>query len=99
MDVPRTLGLSPQRPMQPSPDTTLGVVIIEDVRDVREGLSVLINGTAGFRCTGAYPTMEEALARVTPQTTNVVLTDIGLPGMSGIDGIRAFRERMPDVPI
>jgi DNA-binding NarL/FixJ family response regulator len=82
-----------------SKDPTLGVVIIEDMRDVREGLSVLINGTSGFRCTGAYRTMEEALAQITPQRTDVILTDIGLPGMSGIDGIRALRERMPDVPI
>lgn len=83
----------------PKPEGTLDVVIIEDVRDVREGLSVLINGTAGFRCTSAYRTMEEALARITPERTDVILTDIGLPGMSGIDGIRAIRERMPDVPI
>lgn len=80
-------------------DSTLGVVIIEDVRDVREGLSVLINGTAGFRCAGAYRTMEEALARIAAAAADVILTDIGLPGMSGIDGIRAIRARMPDVPI
>jgi DNA-binding NarL/FixJ family response regulator len=77
----------------------LGVIVIEDMRDVREGLSVLINGTAGFRCTGAYRTMEEALAQIAPERTDVILTDIGLPGMSGIDGIRALRERMPDVPV
>ena len=88
-----------RRSVQTTTDTPLGVVIIEDIRDVREGLSVLINGTAGFRCTGAYRTMEEALARVTAQATHVILTDIGLPGMSGIDGIRALRERLPEVPI
>ncbi len=93
------LHVSRARPLLPSTDTTLGVVIIEDVRDVRDGLSLLINGTAGFRCAGAYRTMEEALARVTPAGTSVILTDIGLPGMSGIDGIRALRERLPDVPI
>jgi DNA-binding NarL/FixJ family response regulator len=82
-----------------SDQTALGVVIIEDVRDVREGLSVLINGTPGFRCVGSYRTMEEALARVRAAGTGVILTDIGLPGMSGIDGIRALRDRMPDVPI
>ena len=82
-----------------SEQATLGVVIIEDMRDVREGLSVLINGTPGFRCTSAYRTMEEALAHIAPEKTDVILTDIGLPGMSGIDGIRALRERMPAVPI
>jgi DNA-binding NarL/FixJ family response regulator len=91
----------------PSPDakpvkpgkTALDVAIIEDMRDVREGLSVLINGTTGFRCTSTFRTMEEALARITRERTDVILTDIGLPGMSGIDGIRILRDRMPDVPI
>lgn len=85
--------------MQPTTDPTLGVVIIEDLKDVREGLSVLINGTAGFRCAGAYRTMEDALSALKPRGADVILTDIGLPGMSGIDGIRALRERLPDVPI
>jgi DNA-binding NarL/FixJ family response regulator len=85
--------------MPTSADSSLGVVIIEDVRDVREGLSVLINGTAGFRCVGAFRTMEDALVHVRAEGTGVVLTDIGLPGMSGIEGIRAFRDRLPGVPI
>ena len=85
--------------MVKSEERALGVVIIEDMRDVHEGLSVLINGTAGFRCTGAYRTMEDALANITADTTDVILTDIGLPGMYGIDGIRALGERLPHVPI
>ena len=99
MSVPRTLRVTQRQPLQPTTGTALGVVIIEDMRDVREGLSVLINGTAGFRCTGAYRTMEEALSGVKQPATDVILTDIGLPGMSGIDGIRALRERLPEVPI
>lgn len=99
MSVPRTLGHTQPKSVPSTSDPTLGVVIIEDMKDVREGLSVLINGTVGFRCAAAYRTMEEALASVTPIGTDVILTDIGLPGMSGIDGIRALRERLPDVPI
>lgn len=89
-------------PAEPSVRTgndRLSVVIIEDLRDVREGLSILINGTAGFRCTAAYRTMEEALGGIRPDQVGVILTDIGLPGMSGVEGIRKLRERMPDVPI
>jgi DNA-binding NarL/FixJ family response regulator len=86
------------KPVKPG-KTVLDVVIIEDMRDVRDGLSVLINGTAGFRCTSTFRTMEEALARISRERTDVILTDIGLPGMSGIDGIRILRDRMPDVPI
>jgi DNA-binding NarL/FixJ family response regulator len=99
MGVPRTLGETRRDSVQPTTDPTLGVVIIEDMKDVREGLSVLINGTAGFRCTAAYRTMEDALSAVKPIGTDVILTDIGLPGMSGIDGIRALRQRLPGVPI
>jgi DNA-binding NarL/FixJ family response regulator len=74
-------------------------MVIEDLRDVREGLTVLINGTAGFRCASAHRTMEEALAAVDDSRPDVVLTDLGLPGMSGIEGIGILRGRHPEVPI
>ena len=75
------------------------VVLIEDMREVREGLAALINGTRGFRCVGSYYSMEAALDGIGHPIPNVVLTDIGLPGMSGIRGIEILRERFPDVPI
>jgi DNA-binding NarL/FixJ family response regulator len=75
------------------------VVLIEDLREVREGLTVLINGTAGFHCAGSHRTMEEALARLSGEPSDVILTDIGLPGMSGIEGIKILRQRVPEVPI
>ena len=77
----------------------ISVAIVEDMRDVRDGLVVLINGTSGFRCSGAYRTMEDALARIETDPPDVVLSDIGLPGMSGTDGIRILRERFPSLPI
>jgi DNA-binding NarL/FixJ family response regulator len=69
--------------------------IIEDQRDIREGLTMLIDGTPGYECTGSYRSMEEAFERIKAQVPDVVLCDIGLPGMSGIDGIRILRERYP----
>lgn len=75
------------------------VVVIEDLREVREGLAALINGTNGFRCIGSYGSMEAALARIGDQLPDVILTDIGLPGMSGIEGIEILRERYPHVGI
>ena len=77
----------------------LAVVIIEDVRDVREGLAILINGSPGFRCTRSFRSMEEALTGVASARPQVVLTYLGLPGMSGIDGIRLLQEQVPGVPI
>ena len=80
-------------------DAFIRVVIIEDMREVRQGLATLINGTVGFVCAGIHRSMEEALPRVKGEQADVILTDIGLPGMSGIEGIRHLRERLPDVPI
>lgn len=85
--------------MTRSPDAPVRVVIIEDLREVREGLTVLVNGTAGFHCTGSYRTMEDALEGIDASRPDVILTDIGLPGMNGIAGTRILRERLPGVPI
>lgn len=77
-------------------------MIIEDQRDVREGLAVLINGTPGFRCSRRFRTMEQALGALgdpAADPPDVVLTDIGLPGMSGIDGIATLRKQFADLPI
>jgi DNA-binding NarL/FixJ family response regulator len=81
------------------PAATVRVVLIEDVREVREGLAMLVNGTAGFRCAGSYRSMGEALAGIGGSRPDVILTDIGLPGMDGVEGTRILHERYPQVPI
>lgn len=75
------------------------VAIIEDQREVREGLRTLIDGTSGFKCVSSFRTMEEALAGIDANPPDVILTDIGLPGMSGVEGIRILRERHKAIPI
>ena len=75
------------------------VVVIEDLREVREGLTALINGTQGFKCIGSYFSMEAALPRLADDKPDVILTDIGLPGMSGIEGTAIMRKQFPNVPI
>jgi DNA-binding NarL/FixJ family response regulator len=74
---------------------TIKVVIIEDQRRIREGLEALIGGTEGYTCTGAFRSMEDALARRWTDIPDVVLVDIGLPGMSGIEGLGLLREKYP----
>jgi len=73
------------------------VAIVEDRREIREALSMLVSGTEGFRCTGVYRAMEEALERIERDLPDVVLADIGLPGMSGIEGVRILKERHPNL--
>lgn len=69
------------------------VAIVEDRREIREGLTMLIGGTEGFQCTGSYRNAEEALERIEHSLPDVVLMDIGLPGISGIEALRVLRER------
>lgn len=80
-------------------DTPIRVIVIEDVRDVRDGLAMLINGTPGFRCAASFRTIEDALDGMGSSRPDVILTDIGLPGMNGVDGTRILRERYPAVPV
>ena len=77
----------------------LRVVLIEDLREVREGLTALINGTTDFRCIAAYGMMETALAGIERDKPDVILTDLGLPKMSGIQGIEKIRAMFAKVPI
>ena len=74
---------------------TIKVAIIEDRREIRDGLAMLINGTQGFKCTGSYRSMEDALPRIGTDLPDVALCDIGLPGMSGIEGMRILKEKFP----
>jgi DNA-binding NarL/FixJ family response regulator len=79
--------------------TTLRVVLIEDLREVRESLAALISGTTGFKCVASYGMMETALARIESDEPGIILTDLGLPGMSGIEGIARLRAIFPEIPI
>lgn len=78
-----------------SGSAALKIAIVEDQRELREGLATLINGTPGFRCSGSYRSMEDALDQVGANLPDLVLSDIGLPGMDGIEGIRLLKERYP----
>ena len=73
------------------------VLIIEDQKQIREGLAVLISGTAGFHVSAAFSSAEEALASIQSTDANVALVDIGLPGVSGIEAVRRLKERCPSL--
>jgi len=75
----------------------INVAIIEDQREIREGLGFLVNTTDGYRCLGSFGSMEETLEKIGHELPDVALVDIGLPGISGLAGIRILKERYPDL--
>ena len=75
------------------------VSIIEDDAWIRENLSVRIGQTQGFVCSGAYRTGEEAIVQVPAHAPDVILMDINLPKMNGIECVRKLKALIPSAQI
>jgi DNA-binding NarL/FixJ family response regulator len=71
------------------------VVIIEDIKEIREGLQMLIDGSVGFKCTETFASAEEALEKLPGLYPDVALMDINLPGMNGIEAVRKLKKQCP----
>src|SRR6267142_4168272 len=99
------LGVKPatesilNKPVEQPQLSSIEVAIVEDRREIRESLALLIGGTDGFKCIGSYRSMEEALDKLKHHQPHLLLSDIGLPGMSGIEGVAILKERYPDLLI
>lgn len=81
------------------PERTIRIVIIEDRREIREGLKALIAYTEGYECVAAYRSMEETLPEIERVRADVGLVDLGLPGMPGVEGIRRLRQIVPQMQL
>jgi DNA-binding NarL/FixJ family response regulator len=89
--------LEPQTVIQSGNPIT--VAVVEDASGIRENLAALLNRTPGYRCIGAYPDAERAVAALHESNPEVILMDINLPGASGIEATRAVKEFRPDARI
>lgn len=78
---------------------TITVSIVEDDDEIRESLALLISGTSGFECLTTYGDCESSIDGIVEERPDVVLMDIGLPGMSGIEGIKLLKQQIPDLDI
>jgi DNA-binding NarL/FixJ family response regulator len=75
------------------------VAIFEDRKLVRDAFEAIINGTTGFICTGVYPNANDIIHQVQRSSPDVILMDIEMPGMNGIDASRQVHEKFPSVKI
>ena len=78
---------------------TIKVAVVEDRSRIRETIVDIINGTAGLKCIGAYNSVESALKELEQNVPDVLLMDIGLPGMSGIEGVKVVKSRLPSIDV
>jgi len=75
---------------------SIAVAIVEDDVPAREILAGWIRNAGGFRCVGEFDDAETALAKLPHEKPSVVLFDINLPGMNGIECVRRLKPRLPD---
>ena len=73
------------------------VIVVEDDRGLREQLIKILETAADMKCAGAYASAEEALPQIAKKMPDVILMDIKLPGMSGIECLTLVRKFAPDV--
>ena len=75
----------------------IDVCIVEDLRDIREGLISIISGYADFNLLGAFETADAAFIALPKLKPDVVIMDINLPGMSGVECVRQLKTTMPQM--
>jgi len=75
------------------------ISIIEDQRDMRESLVACLGSAPGLRCVGAHASAEEALQKIPGENPDVVLMDINLPAMSGIQCVARLKGLRPNLQV
>ena len=75
------------------------VVVFEDNMSLRTGLFHLINGSPGFECVGAFANCSNLLKNIRESQPDIVLMDIGMPGINGIEAVKIIREKYPNLKI
>ncbi len=74
---------------------TIHIAIVEDDNEIRQTLTLIIDGSQGFSCKYAFPDGESAMASIENLPIDVVLMDIDLPGKSGIEVTRYLKQKCP----
>jgi len=77
----------------------LTVSIVEDNDQLRGTLARVFSRADGFKCLSQYPSAEAALDGVPKERPNVVLMDINLPGMNGVECVRRLKQLVPETQV
>jgi DNA-binding NarL/FixJ family response regulator len=77
----------------------IGVSIVEDSDKFRGTLARVLNRSEGFRCVSQYPNAEDALKALPQDKPDVVLMDINLPGMNGVECVRQLKQLLPGIQV
>jgi DNA-binding NarL/FixJ family response regulator len=77
----------------------INVAVVEDNNTIREGLKILIDGTKGYTCVATFSECKTMMGSIKDIIPDILLIDIGLPGISGIEGIRQAKEVLPNLTI
>ncbi|MEX6689550.1 response regulator transcription factor [Danxiaibacter flavus] len=75
------------------------VALFEDNKYLRNGLFQLIDGTSGFSCVGAFSNCDKLVEKLNQSNPHVVLMDIEMPGLNGIEGVALIKEYFPSVKV
>ncbi len=75
------------------------VVVFEDNKHLRESLQLLISSSGNFECIDAFADTRHAVANVSRLMPDIILTDIEMPVMNGIDATRLIKNKFPEIPI
>src|SRR6185436_9719600 len=80
-------------------DKKISVIIFEDNKHVGESLHLLISSSAQFECIAAFADTRNILPNISKLMPDIVIMDIEMPGMNGIDATRLVKQKFPELPI
>ena len=80
-------------------ESVISVSIVDDEKELCQSIATFVNGSRGFRCAGTYHSAEEALKHLPAEKPDVVLMDINMAGMNGVECVRRLKGLVPEMKI